>query len=55
MKDVSEEMFQSKTQTDKKMGNMKKRVRDMARRMRRSNMYFVKSSKESIDGGETVS
>lgn len=54
MKDVSEEMFQNKTQTDK-MENMKKRVRDMARRMKRSNIYFVKSSKESIDGGDTVS
>lgn len=45
MEDVSEEMFQSKAQTMKKMTNMKKRVRDT----QIYNIYFVKSSKGRID------
>jgi len=45
LEDVSEEMFQSKAQTKKKMRNMKKRVRDT----QIYSIYFVKSSKGRID------
>lgn len=49
MEDGAEEMSPSKAQTKKKMKNMKKRVKDKARRMNRSSMYVIKSSKGRID------
>lgn len=49
MEDGSEEMSQSKAQTKKKMKNRKKRVKDMAHRMKKPSMYFAKSSKRRID------
>ena len=39
----------SKAQTNKGMKNMKKRIRDVTHRMKRSNIYFIKSSKWRIE------
>lgn len=39
----------SKARTNKEMKNMKKRIRDVTHRMKRSNIYFIKSSKWRIE------